>query len=67
MNLYDLSSQLVSAFILILALSTAIYLLIKRNEFPYSNISPIWVIITLISKTNYLKNRHFPKSDMRTD
>lgn len=54
MTLFDVPSIILSTFIVTVALSTAIYLFMKRKHFPYSNISPVWVIITLISK-NILK------------
>ncbi len=48
-------SYIFTIFNVFLMISTLIYLIIKRGVFPYSNISPLWVIITLISKNILFK------------
>ena len=43
-------SLFLSLIVGLLSIGTFIYLSIKRNTFPYSNISPLWTLVTLISK-----------------
>jgi hypothetical protein len=45
-----------SSIVLGVTVPTLVYLVMRRDKFPYTNISPIWVIVTLCSKFKKLNS-----------
>jgi hypothetical protein len=46
---------IISVLVLYFTIFTIAYLILKRNVFPYSNISPLWGVVTLTSKFIFFK------------